>query len=189
MDPGRDLSFPNITKLAFRHAGHPARRDARAGIKLCPTALPRRRGCRDPLRGLISMLRPAAPNLTGIRKPQELLAYAAATLCRRQGRQQRRQLCAQRQQSNQVKDEFNCQPTRSQSNSSRLVIGHSETPLCLAPLEFQTKHNASSSAVTAITARAAKRAARKPPVACVWKPYAARLATLAIVVRLQPNAP
>ena len=111
------------------------------------------------------MLRPAAPNLTGIRKPQELLAYAAATLRRRQGRQQRCQLCPQRQQSDQVKDEFNCQPTRSQSDSSRLVIGHLETPRCPAPLQFQTEHNAARSAVTAITARAAKRAAGKPPLA------------------------
>jgi hypothetical protein len=51
--------------------------------------------------------------------------------------------------------------------------------------DLTDRHNASRGAVTAITARAAKRAAACRPR---WLPYAARLATLAIVARLQPVA-
>jgi hypothetical protein len=46
------------------------------------------------------------------------------TLRRGQRRQQRCQLCPQRQQSEQVKGKFNRQPVRSQFNSVPLVIGH-----------------------------------------------------------------
>jgi hypothetical protein len=82
---------------------------------------------------------------------------------RRAGRQQTCDLRSQRQQCEQVKDEFNRQPRRSQSNSSCLVVGHLGNSSLAALLEFRTKHNALRCAVTAITARAIKRAARRPP--------------------------
>ena len=55
----------------------------------------------------------------------------------------------------------------SQFNSVPLVIGHFGNSSLPSPLEFQTKHKASGSAVTGITARKKERAARKPPSVAV----------------------